>query len=234
MLCIGKAFSAENVNNYKYISVYNKEYSIKTEEINKKLLKTDMYVMLGGSVLGAGILYLLPESVTHWDKDDSSSIFKKWGRNVRKGPVQDDDDWFLNWVTHPYWGSVYYVAGRSAGLGILPSFGLSVFMSTFFWEYGVEAFAEIPSKQDLIITPVVGSLFGEALYVAKRRIIKNDHKVFNSSVLGHITTFLIDPITEVSEFFIKDRKDNNVNVMAFPTINSNGNFGYNVAVNIRF
>lgn len=227
-------------NNIRTVDkVYFDNYSIYTSEtLNKKLLKTDIYVMFGGSILGAGILYLLPESFTNWDKDDGNSIFKKWGKNVRKGPVKDNDDWFLNWITHPYWGAVYYTAARSSGLGIFKSFGFSVFLSTFFWEYGVEAFAEIPSKQDLIITPVVGSIFGEAFYLTKRHILQNDYKLLNSAKLGHIVTFLMDPITEVSNFFIKNKKTNNENsnitAISFPNIDKNGHIGYTMALNIKF
>ncbi|MFZ2890098.1 DUF3943 domain-containing protein, partial [Sulfuricurvum sp.] len=50
---------------------------------------------------------------------------------------------------------------RNDGLSIGESAAFSTLMSTFFWEYGYEAFAEVPSIQDLIFTPLVGSLFGE-------------------------------------------------------------------------
>ena len=193
--------------------------------------------MFGGSIAGAGILYLLPESVTNWDKDDASNIFKKWERNVREGPVKDKDDWFLNWITHPYWGAVYYMAARSSGLGILYSFGFSCFLSTVFWEYGIEAFAEVPSKQDLIITPVVGSIFGELFYLSKRKILNNDYKLLNSTKLGHVALFLMDPITEISSLFIKDKsliEEQKVAIHSFPMVDNDGNLGYNIALNIKF
>ena len=232
-----KAFSVEQLTaDTKKFDVYKTEYSaLSNSNFNSKLLKTDTLVMFGGSILGAGFLYLLPESITNWDKDDSSNIFKKWKENVKAGPVQDEDDWFLNWITHPYWGAVYYTAARSAGLNIFYSFGYSVFLSTFFWEYGIEAFAEIPSKQDLIITPVVGSIFGEMFYLTKRRILKNDYKLFNSSIAGHVTVFLMDPITTISNLFIKDKSNNDQFVAySFPTVDNNGHIGYNISVNFKF
>ena len=44
--------------------------------------------------------------------------------------------------------------------GSLITFGFALFQSTL-WEYVLEAVAEQPSIQDLILTPVAGSLVGE-------------------------------------------------------------------------
>ena len=204
-------------------------------DINYKLLKTDTLVMVGASAVGAGILYLLPESFTNWDKDDSRGIFEKWKDNVSEGPVKDEDDFFLNYITHPYWGAVYYMSARSAGANIFYSFLYSTLISTFFWEYGVEAFAEVPSKQDLIITPVVGSLFGELFYKSKRHILSNDYMLLGSTELGKTAVFLMDPITEISKFFIGDKNNDNEEFVVYsnPIISNNG-FGYNVNLKYRF
>ncbi|WP_203249645.1 MULTISPECIES: DUF3943 domain-containing protein [Cysteiniphilum] len=64
------------------------------------------------------------------------------------------------YIGHPYAGAIYYMAARDSGFGEFESFLYSAFISTFFWEYGVEAFAEVPSIQDLIVTPVDGWLLG--------------------------------------------------------------------------
>jgi hypothetical protein len=74
-------------------------------------------------------------------------------------------------------------------------------MSTFFWEYGIEAFAEIPSKQDLIVTPVLGSVVGEAFFYAKKSIVKHDKKVLKSRALGVVTLFFIDPFNSILDGF---------------------------------
>ena len=60
----------------------------------------------------------------------------------------------------------------------------STLVSNVGWEYGIEAFMERPSIQDMIITPVVGSLIGEGFYRAKRRLVDNDYCLFGSRVLG--------------------------------------------------
>lgn len=156
-------------------------------------LTSSMYV--GATVVAFGVLWVMPESVTNWDKEEmkEKGIAWKWKQNVKAGPVWDEDDWVLNWITHPYCGGLYYMTSRSAGFSVLESFGYSAIMSTFFWEYGIEAFAEIPSKQDLLITPIFGSMVGEGFFYAKKSILRNDKKVFNSRFWGITTLFFIDP-----------------------------------------
>lgn len=160
-------------------------------------ITSSMYV--GATVIAFGVLWVMPESTTNWDKEEmkEKGIAWKWKENVKAGPVWDEDNWVLNWITHPYSGGVYYMTSRSAGFSRLESFGYSAIMSTFFWEYGIEAFAEIPSIQDLIITPVVGSVIGEGFFYAKKSILKHDKKVLKSRTLGITTLFLIDPFNTI-------------------------------------
>jgi len=163
----------------------------------------DSAMYVGATVVAFGVLWVMPESVTNWDKEamKEKGILWKWKENVKAGPVWDEDDWVLNWITHPYCGGVYYMTARSSGFTVLESFGYSAIMSTFFWEYGIEAFAEIPSIQDLIITPVVGSAVGEGFFYAKKSILKHDKKVLKSRALGITTLFLIDPFNTILDGF---------------------------------
>jgi len=162
---------------------------------------SSMYV--GATVIAFGVLWVMPESTTNWDKEEmrEKGIFWKWKENVKAGPVMDKDNWVLNWITHPYCGGIYYMTARSSGFTVMESFGYSAIMSTFFWEYGIEAFAEIPSIQDLIITPVVGSAMGEGFFYAKKSILKHDKKVLQSRFLGITTLFFIDPFNTILDGF---------------------------------
>lgn len=168
-----------------------------------KRLGYDSGMYIGATVIAFGILWVMPESVTNWDKEQikEKGLLWKWKENVKAGPVWDEDNWVLNWITHPYCGGVYYMTARSSGFTILESFGYSTIMSTFFWEYGIEAFAEIPSIQDLVITPVVGSAMGEGFFYAKKSILKHDKKVLQSRFLGITTLFLIDPFNTILDGF---------------------------------
>ena len=244
--------SCENCNlseNYKILSpsiedkmirrhqvVYTEPYSFWNNNVDYKLVKAQTWTVLGASVAGLGFLYLMPESFTNWNKDDASDIFSKWWKNVKEGPVMDDDDFFLNYVTHPYWGAVYYMSARSSGASAPYSFLYSVLISTCFWEYGIEAFAEVPSKQDLVITPVVGSLIGEGFYLTKRHILSNDYELLNSKILGHATIFVMDPLTEVASWFIEEKelKDKDVSLYSFPGMTKSGNISYNMMVSVKF
>ncbi|MBA4319740.1 MAG: hypothetical protein C0412_15175 [Flavobacterium sp.] len=158
---------------------------------------------IGAAVVTFGALWAMPESFTHWDKEamKENGIFYKWKENVKAGPVWDEDDFAMNYLAHPYCGGVYYMTARSSGFTIFESFSYSVIMSTFFWEYGIEAFAEIPSVQDLIFTPVVGSVVGEIFFITKKRIVRHDKKVLNSRFLGITSLFIIDPFNTVLDGF---------------------------------
>ncbi|MNL27232.1 hypothetical protein D3C87_1488100 [compost metagenome] len=81
----------------------------------------------------------------------------------------------------------------------MQSFGYSVMMSTFFWEYGVESFAEVPSIQDLIVTPIIGSLLGEAFFRLERNIQENHGKVWGSETLGKVCMVLLNPAGALSD-----------------------------------
>lgn len=170
---------------------------------------------LGATVIAFGVLWVMPESATNWDKEEikEKGLLWKWKENVKAGPVWDEDDWVLNWITHPYCGGIYYMTARSSGFSVLESFGYSTIMSTFFWEYGIEAFAEVPSIQDLIITPVVGSAVGEGFFYAKKSILKHDKKVLKSRFLGITTLFLMDPFNTILDGFgYKDRVKTQMNI----------------------
>ena len=172
-------------------------YPPKTRDYRRLGYNTSIYV--GAAVIGFGVLWLMPESSTHWDKEamKENGLLWKWKQNVKAGPIWDHDNWVLNYVMHPYCGGIYYMTARSSGFNIVESFTYSVIMSTFFWEYGIEAFAEIPSTQDLIFTPVLGSVVGEGFFYAKKSIVKHDKKVLHSRFLGITTLFLIDPFNTI-------------------------------------
>jgi hypothetical protein len=211
----------DKVVNYNILSIIDTTKTIlptiayppATRDYRRLSYDTSMYV--GATVIAFGVLYAMPESSTHWDKQTmkEKGIVYKWRENVKAGPVWDNDDWVLNYVTHPYSGGVYYMTARSSGFTIFESFLYSAFMSTFFWEYGIEAFAEIPSKQDLVVTPVIGSAIGEGFFYCKKSILKHDRKVLNSKFLGYTTLFVIDPFNSILDSFgYKDRRTTQLNL----------------------
>ncbi|TEW53273.1 DUF3943 domain-containing protein [Psychromonas sp. RZ22] len=143
------------------------------------------------------VLAVMPEEITNWDNDDDVNLGQKWIDNVTAGPVWDRDDAVLNLVMHPYFGGVYYQAARKSGYRQWDSFLYSALMSTVFWEYGVEAFAETPSMQDLVITPVLGWVYGEWAFNTEREIWTDGGTVWGSEYLGNTALFLLDPVDSV-------------------------------------
>ncbi|XHY20875.1 hypothetical protein ViNHUV68_15830 [Vibrio sp. NH-UV-68] len=175
------------------------KYLTMSEEKDWDYLKGQTYTILGLSVATVGLMTLLPESITKWDEEDRnlSGLGSKWKDNVTAGPVWDRDEHFLNYVMHPYFGGVYYTAARHAGFNEFESFLYSATMSTFFWEYGVEAFAEIPSWQDLFITPFFGAIVGEMMFEAEQNIVNTGGEVMGSETMGDITLFFLNPVGHI-------------------------------------
>lgn len=178
------------------------KYEVQTEIISNLLpsdrgLANDTRNLAVGMGAMLGLLWVLPESISKWDRDairnDPEGVFGRYRRNIKKGPVKDNDDPAINYIGHPYAGAATYTLARNNGNSPLQSFGYSIAMSTFFWEYGFEALAEVPSIQDLIITPVIGSIVGEAFYQMESRIRAEGGTVMGSRRLGKISLVLLNP-----------------------------------------
>lgn len=111
--------------------------------------------------------------------------FKDFYENVfEKGAVLwDGDEYYWNFIAHPYVGSEYYLYFRSRGYAPKWAFVNSAITSTIF-ELFVETFSEPFSVNDFVITPVVGSSIGWLRERAGLKLVNSDRK-FNR-FLGHI------------------------------------------------
>ncbi len=143
-----------------------------------------------------GLIALLPEDISNWDKDQG--ILNKWSDKVKSGPVWDRDTGMLNFVGHPYFGGVYYQVARKSGYRQWDAFMYATIMSTFYWEYGIEAFAEVPSIQDLVITPVLGWAYGEWAFSTEMDLRESGGTIWGSSMLGNTALFFLDPVDYMS------------------------------------
>lgn len=186
------------------INIYDLPYSVKTSVPDWHRLWINTATLCGAYIATFGVLQLLPEDATSWNRREITSVppFKRWWRNVYKlGPEWDHDNAIFNYILHPYAGAVYYMSARSCGFNVGQSLLYCTCISTIAWEYGIEAFMERPSIQDLFITPLVGSLMGECFYKVKRSIVNNGYRLAGSPVLGNIVVFLCDPVNEVVGLF---------------------------------
>jgi len=164
------------------------------EDSDRLWSQTNSIFAYGFGVIG--LIALLPEDISNWDKEQG--IFNKWSDNVKSGPVWDRDTGMLNLVGHPYFGGVYYQVARKSGYRQWDAFMYATIMSTFYWEYGIEAFAEVPSIQDLVITPVLGWAYGEWAYNTEMDIREDGGDVLGSSMLGSTALFFLDPVDYMS------------------------------------
>ena len=133
-------------------------------------LRRDSAFLLSYQVGTVAFLYMLPEAVTNWTEEQKSAYgVAEWWENVRN-PQWDSDDFYLNYVLHPYWGAAYYVRARERGYDETGAFWYSVAMSSAF-EFGVEALFEEPSLQDIVVTPVAGVILGEYFMAVRERTL---------------------------------------------------------------
>jgi len=123
-----------------------------------------------------GILWLLPEDISKWDRTAGPDGFKPGLATFRQAytrpPVWDEDGWAVNYVGHPLSGMQTYLLERNHGSSSTRSFLFSS-AASIGWEYGIEAWAEQPSIQDLLVTSTVGSVLGELSYRATQRMLRD-------------------------------------------------------------
>jgi len=162
----------------------------------------DTKYFLGYQFAAIGILYVMPESVSGWTteqkKDYSLSV---WWENTTN-PENDSDVFYINYILHPYWGASYFVRARERGYNNWQSFGYSTLLSTLF-EFGVEAGAEEPSKQDLWVTPVIGSIVGLYFMHLRDNVRARDAERGFRSTGDKWIWVLTDPLGSLNQQFDK-------------------------------
>ena len=130
-----------------------------TDGRDREGLRRDTWYFLGYQVATIGILYLMPEGVSGWTEEQKEGYSMSiWWDNVTH-PQIDSDDFYINYLLHPYWGAAYFVRAKERGYSDIESFWYSALLSSAY-EFGVEALFEEPSIQDIIVTPVGGALVG--------------------------------------------------------------------------
>lgn len=183
--------------------IYDLPYSMWESYPDYRRLVGNSAILVGGGIATVGVLNLLPDDATAWNRKEREKLplWQRYFDNVMHGPVIDKDNAIFNYVLHPYAGAAYYMSARSLGFNLWQSALYSAAVSTLFWEYGFEAFYEIPSVQDLIITPLCGTVLGELFYLAKRQIVGHNYELLGTKWLGYPVAFLLDPVNEFLGYF---------------------------------
>ncbi len=113
-----------------------------------------------------------------------------WKDNLQKGLEWDNDRFGINFVGHPYSGTLSFNAGRSNGYNYFQSFAFSL-GGSLMWEYFGENTR--PSYNDIINTPITGAFLGEILYRLSSNILDDRTRGFQR-VSREVAAGLINPI----------------------------------------
>ncbi len=94
-----------------------------------------------------------------------------WWHNISSGFSWDDNEFQVNFMAHPYQGSVYFNSARANGYNYWESLPFTAFGS-FGWECCGET--HLMSVNDLITTTIGGAFLGEAFYRLSSAILDNE------------------------------------------------------------
>ncbi len=97
---------------------------------------------------------------------------QKYRRTFTLPPVWDSDHWSWNYEVHPVMGSFSYLAYRNRQAHWLEAFAGAALNSAIY-EYIIAGGTQQPSYNDLIVTPILGSLLGEGIYQMKKKMLRD-------------------------------------------------------------
>lgn len=130
------------------------------------------YVIPAGEVLA--YLFLLNQYDRHFTEPTSAYRTDGdviWQHLTDSKWVLDNDQFSVNQFLHPYGGNIYYGIARSAGLSFWESFLYSS-AGSFLWEIAGETTS--PSINDMIATPIGGTLLAEPLFRMASLLLETD------------------------------------------------------------
>lgn len=169
-----------------------------TDTRDREGLARDTWYFLGYQWLTIGVLYVAPESISGWtDEQKSDYSLSVWWDNVRH-PQIDSDDFYINYLLHPYWGAAYFVRAQDRGYSDTGSFWYSVLLSSTY-ELGAEALFEEPSIQDLVVTPVFGSLLGKYFMQVRSGIREREFELGYRTNKDKWLWVLTDPLGSLNQ-----------------------------------
>ncbi|MDB5022536.1 MAG: hypothetical protein JWP78_291 [Mucilaginibacter sp.] len=113
-----------------------------------------------------------------------------WKYNIQKGWEWDTDRFGINFVGHPYSGSMTFNAARSQGYNYWQSFPFAA-GGSLMWEYFGENTR--PSYNDVVNTPVNGAFLGEIFYRVSSNIL-DDRTTGGERVFREVVAGVIDPV----------------------------------------
>jgi hypothetical protein len=113
-----------------------------------------------------------------------------WRKNLTSKPEWDTDEFRINFIGHPYQGTLYFNAARSQGYNYWQSLPFAV-AGSLTWEYLGEN--TLPSYNDMIYTPINGAALGEILYRVSSNIL-DDRTTGRERIAREVAAGLINPV----------------------------------------
>ncbi|MES2426712.1 MAG: DUF3943 domain-containing protein [Bacteroidota bacterium] len=113
-----------------------------------------------------------------------------WKYNIQQGWEWDSDRFGINFIGHPYTGSMYFNAARSQGYNYFQSIPFAI-GGSLMWEYFGETTR--PSYNDVINTPLNGAFLGEIFYRLSSNIL-DDRTAGGERAFREIAAGLVDPV----------------------------------------
>ena len=169
---------------------------------DRKGLRRDTWYFLGYQAATIGLLYAMPESVSGWtDEQKEGYSMSIWWDNVTH-PQIDSDEFYINYILHPYWGAAYFVRARERGYSDVESFWYAVLLSSAY-EFGAEALFEEPSIQDIIVTPVGGTLVGMYFMTVRDGLREREIALGKRTTKDRWLWVLTDPLGSLNRQFDK-------------------------------
>jgi len=155
-------------------SAYNRKYPLSTTLVqvagaNALVWSIDRYMM---------------------NADFSTVGLASWKYNIKNGWEWDTDRFGINFIGHPYSGTLSFNAGRARGYNYFQSASFAA-AGSLMWEYLGENTR--PSYNDIINTPVNGAFLGEILYRLSSNIL-DDRTTGMQRVSRELLAGLIDPV----------------------------------------
>ncbi len=172
--CLLKRFPPgyDSTNNHFYLRNEKAKFG------RKVLLASGLSFGYNGII--TALLFALPENVSRWSKSGTSKVNQQYRNTFSAAPVIDKDHWYINYLGHPYQGACYYNSIRSQGAKFWQA-GLFAIGHSLIWEYAIEGGMEQPSVQDLIVTPLAGSLLGELIHFGTVRMSRNGFRWYEKA-----------------------------------------------------
>jgi hypothetical protein len=116
--------------------------------------------------------------------------YNSWKHNFKMGWEWDADRFGMNFMAHPYSGSLSFNTARSTGYNFWQSVPFAV-GGSLMWEYFCEN--THPSYNDIINTPVNGAFLGELSYRISSNIL-DDRTRGMERLMREVAAGIIDPV----------------------------------------